>query len=88
MQVCPIISGWSSETRVGQKLDRGQRRGGQRGVQKDRELVRYKQCNKTQIMQRNTIIGSVCIKEDTVFKYRRFGKQGVGVEEDIGEQWG
>jgi len=36
----------------------------------------------------STIIRLVCIKGDTVFKYRRFRKQAAGAEEDIREQWG
>jgi len=33
----------------------------------------------------NAIIILGCIKEDTEFKYRRFGKQGARAEEDNGE---
>jgi len=88
IQVCPIILGQSLETRVRQKSDRGRRRRGQRGVRKDKELVGYEQSNRIQVTQRNTIIRLVCIKGDTEFEYKRFGKQGAEAEEDIGEQWG
>ena len=36
----------------------------------------------------NTIIRLSCIEEDTELKYRRFGKQGAGMEYRIGEQEG
>ena len=75
MWVCPIISGWLSETRVRQVSDRSQRREVSREItQKNAEYS--DNARGMQIRQINTIIRLVCIKGHMGFKYRSFGEQG------------
>jgi len=75
-QVCPIILGWSSETRVRQRSERGQREVGDKRYEVEDDRI-----GDMKLTQLNTIIRLGCIKEDTGFKYRRFGNKGLEQKE-------
>ena len=77
MQVCPISSGWLPETRARQMPE----------MSSEVQRISWGQRMKDNT-DKYAIIRLGCIKEDTEFKYRRFGKQEAGAEEDIRERWG
>jgi len=88
MQVFPIISGQLSETGVRRMLDRGQsevRGSSEKESGLENKVECRSKCKKCKEMRRNAIIRLGCIKEDTEFKYKRFGKLGARAEEDIRE---